>query len=55
MTLVIYMTLTIPILEYSLTEDDGGVSQAYNTYFASVPSTRFSGNMELDSKYLFCV
>lgn len=47
------MTLTIPILEYSLAEDVGGVSQAFNTYFTNVPSSRFLEDMAMDSKYLF--
>lgn len=49
------MTLTIPILEYSLAEDVGGVIQAFNTYFTNVPSSRFLEDMAMDSKYLFCV
>lgn len=49
------MTLTIPILEHSLAEDVGGVSQAFNTYFTNVPNSRFLEDMAMDSKYLFCV
>lgn len=49
------MTLTIPILEHSLAEDVGGVSQAFNTYFTNVPNSRFLEGMAMDSKYLFCV
>lgn len=47
------MTLTIPILEHSLAEDVGGVSQAFNTYFTNVPNSRFLEGMAMDSKYLF--
>lgn len=55
MTVAIYMTLTIPILEHSLAEDVGGVSQAFNTYITNVPNSRFLEDMAMDSKYLFCV